>query len=317
MGRQFTPDGKSLAETLIETWATQGHDGFLLSDPADTEIPIHEAFDPRCGVSYRYRWMPHREIRGNVRELERRGILNPGRDESKLFRDGRDSSGRHCFLCEGNIAECHPMERLVPIMLSGREYLAGANFAWIERNHFTVMAAEHMDQLYSRHVMEAMLDLHLQTQGQFRVLFNGAGAGATIPWHMHYQITTGEMPIERLGPGNEENYPTAVCRFPLGSAGLDHAHFAAQQWLEGDTQNRSLNILIATIGSDPCIFVFPRDQRHASATGMGLVGGFEVAGDMVLSSPHEEHTFHHATVTTAREILAQVCPPDWTSSVAA
>jgi len=315
--KQFTPDGTSLAETLVETWAAQGHDGFLLSDPTDTEIPIHQAFDRRCGVSYRYRWMPHREIRGNVRELERRGILNPDRDESKLFRDGRDPSGRHCFLCAGNIAECHPMETLVPIQLSGREYLAGANFAWIERNHFTVMAAEHIDQLYSRHVMEAMLDLHLQTQGQFRVLFNGAGAGATIPWHMHFQITTGEMPIEQLQPGNEENYPTAVCRFPLGSDGLDHAHFAAQQWLEGDTQHRSLNILVATIGSDPCIFVFPRDQRYASATGMGLVGGFEVAGDMVLSSAHEEHTFHHATVTTAREILTQICPPDWTSSVAA
>jgi hypothetical protein len=314
---QFGNDGTSLADRLVETWAAQGREGFLLSDPASTEIPMRETLDPSCGVTYRYRWMPHREIRGDVGELQRRGILNPDRDESKLFRDERDPNGRHCFLCAGNIAECHPMETLIPMMLSGREYLAGANFAWIEHNHYTVMAAEHVDQVYSRHVMEAMLDLHLQTEGQFRVLFNGTGAGASIPWHLHYQITTEAMPIERLKPGSENDYPTAVCRFPLGNDGLDHAHFAAQQWLDGDAQSRSLNILVATVGGDPCIFVFPRDQRRAKASGIGLVGGFEVAGDMVLSSPQEEHTFNHATVTMARENLDQICPPDWTSSVAA
>ena len=37
--------------------------------------------------------------------------------------------------------------------------LTGANFAWIEHNHFTVMSAEHEDQLYTRRVLEAMLDL--------------------------------------------------------------------------------------------------------------------------------------------------------------
>jgi hypothetical protein len=314
---RFNPPSSSLMQRLMDTWAQQAHDGFLLADPAGVDLLVSAAADESCGVTYRFRWMPHREARGDVAELERRGILNPHRDESRLFRDPRDPQGRHCFLCADNIAECHPFEVLVPMQLAGREYLAGANFAWIEPDHFTVMAAEHTDQVYSRHVMEAMLDLHLQTEGQFRVLYNGPGAGASIPWHLHYQITTTPMPIERLHPGQEDRYPTAVCRFPLNGVGIEYAHLTAEQWLEGNRAERSLNILVATIGTSPCIFVFPRDRRYASARGMGLVGGFEVAGDMILSSPHEQQTFHNASVTAAREILAQVCPPDWTSIAAA
>jgi hypothetical protein len=300
-----------LAQKLVETWVAQERDGFLLTDPAAVEILVCEAVDQTCDVTYRFQWMPHREIRGNVAELEHRGILNPNRDKRKLFRDPRDPQGQHCFLCAENIAECHPMEVLVPLRLADRDYFAGANFAWIASDHFTVMATEHVDQAYSRHVLEAMLDLHQQTAGRFRVLFNGPGAGASIPWHLHYQITTAPMPIERLQPGREECYPTAVQRFPVGGDGLDHAHFAAMQWLDGDPQQRSLNILVTTVGAEPCIFIFPRDQRYSSAPGKGLVGGFEVAGDFVLSSEHEEETFHEATVKTARDILGQVRPPDW------
>jgi hypothetical protein len=209
------------------------------------------------------------------------------------------------------------MERLAPVKLAGRKYLAGANFAWIEPNHFTVMAAEHVDQCYGRHALDAMLDLHMQTARQFRVLFNAPDAGATIPWHLHFQITTAPMPVEQLPPGRDDDYPTAVCRFPLGSDGLDRAHFAAEQWLDGDPENRRVNILIASPGGRTSVFVFPRDQRYATAPGKSLIGGFEVAGDFVLSAPKEQETFRAASAAVARDILKQICPPDWTSCVAA
>jgi hypothetical protein len=261
--------------------------------------------------------MPHREIRGDVAELERRGILNPNRDLRKLYVDPRDPHKRHCFLCWNNILECHPMEVLVPLSLAGSDYMAGANFAWIEPDHFTVMAAKHTDQVYSHHALEAMLDLHVQTGGHFRVLFNGPGAGASIPWHLHYQITTAPMPIEELKPGCEDNYPTGVRRFPLADDGLAQAHRAAERWLAGDGDNRSLNILIASPEGEPVIFFFPRDKRRATAAGKGLVGGFEVAGDFVLSAPLERETFEQASVAEAIEILSQIRPPDWSASAAA
>ena len=298
-----------LGDALIENWAQQGRDGFLLSDPDLSEIGTSHAEDSDCGVRFQFRWMPHREIRGDVAELERRGILNPHRDESKLFRDPRDPAGRHCFLCAENIHECHPMEALLPLRLGGRDYYAGANFAWIERDHYTVMAAEHMDQVYSRAALEAMFELHLQTEGRFRVLFNGNGAGASIPWHLHYQITTAAMPIETLPKGREDQYPTRVLRFDQDNGGFDAAHAAADAWLRCDPANNSVNILIASPSDQTSIFVFPRDQRRAKADGKGLVGGFEVAGDFVMSAPNEKDAFLESSVRVARTILEQIRPP--------
>lgn len=299
-----TTECAGLAETLVNTWAQQGRDGFLLSDPQTAAIETAHTLDESSGVRFRFRWMPHREIRADVAELQRRGILNPQRDESKLFRDPRDQSGRHCFLCAGNIRECHPLETLVPLRLGGRDYLAGANFAWIEHDHYTVMAARHVDQAYDRHALHAMLDLHAQTQGRFRVLFNGNNAGATIPWHLHYQITTAPMPIEEMPPGREAGYPTVVHRFRIA----DDAHAAADDWLRRDPAHHSVNIFIATVAGETRVYVFPRDQRRARAANKGLVGGFEVAGDFVLSAPREEETFRNASAKIARSILTQIRP---------
>ncbi|MFH1419351.1 MAG: DUF4922 domain-containing protein [Planctomycetota bacterium] len=307
----MTEHTTDLARQLLDTWAAQGRDGFLLSDPQTAEIATREAADDICGIGFRFRWMPHRELRGDIAKLEARGILNPNRDQSRLFRDPRDPHGRHCFLCERNIAECHPMEVLVPLTLAGREYFAGANFAWIEPDHYTVMPAEHTDQTYSRHVLDAMCGLHSQSGGRFRVLFNGTGAGATIPWHLHFQITTAEMPIERIRPGSESHYPTAVRVFPFDDAGREQAHAAAEEWLRGGKEHRSINIFVTTTDGTSRIFVFPRDQRRATAEGKGLVGGFEVAGDFVLSAPNERATFENASAKTARDILGQVRPPEW------
>jgi len=311
MGEIVRSSNGGLADTLIEIWRTQAREGFLLSDPNLIDIPTREVFDEPTGVTFRFRWMPHREIRGNIKALEQKGILNPNRDEMILFRDARDSHGRHCFLCESNIAECHPKEILVGMRLLGREFIGGANFAWIEPNHFTVMPREHCDQIYSRFVLDAMIDLHNQTRGRFRVLFNSPGAGATIPWHMHFQIVTSTLPIENLIPNEENNYPAAVRRFTLQGDGVDRAHALVQRWLDVDTVNRSVNLLVATVGTSPCIFVFPRDRRYASTKEKGLVGGFEVAGDFVLSSPSEEAVYKHANVAMVKRILGEVRPPSW------
>jgi hypothetical protein len=243
--------------------------------------------------------------------------LNPDRDSDKLFSDPRDPFGRHCFLCRENIVECHPLEILLPLELAGKEYLAGANFAWIEPGHFTVMSADHRDQEYSRHLLEAALDLHIRTAGQYRVLFNGPGAGATIPWHCHMQITSVHMPIESLREGAEDCYPTAVCRFHLGEDGLERADQTISRWLGGDESHRSFNLLVASPNGDTEIFFFPRDRRRATAEGKGLVGGFEVAGDFVLSAPHEEETYQTASAAIASEILGQINPPDWRAIAAA
>ena len=66
MSERFAAPRKTLTETLIETWAAQAREGFLLADPENVDLLVSAAADPRCGVTYRFRWMPHREIRGDV-----------------------------------------------------------------------------------------------------------------------------------------------------------------------------------------------------------------------------------------------------------
>lgn len=294
----------SLSERLSDTWRRQGEVGFLLTDPDDEAIETRTAGDPVSGVTFRFRWLPHREARGDVTELERRGILNPDRDAISLFRDPRDPSGRHCFLCVENIATCHPLEELVPMRLAGRDYVAGANFAWIGTNHFTVMPIDHVDQEFTRHVLDAMIDLHAQTSGRYRVLYNDAGAGATIPWHLHYQITIDAMPVEELPSGRESSYPTALGRFAdTGEAGTRIA-----AWLARDPEHHRLNLLVAGPADEPVIHVFPRDARRTHATDKGLVGGFEVCGDLVYSEPETRPLFDAASAELARRVIDEVRP---------
>lgn len=303
-----TPVSESLADTLVATWRSQGQDGFLLSDPNAPDIEVRTVLDPVSGVPFRFRWLPHREIRTDVAELERRGILNPDRDADGLFRDPRDRSGRFCFLCIDNIRECNPMEELVPMTLAGRDYVAGANFAWISRNHFTVMASEHVDQEFTPHVLEAMIELHTRTEGRFRVLYNGAHAGATIPWHLHYQITTDEFPVEQLPEGAEGSYPTVLRRVAAPNVNVSAAYEAATEWIDRDATNHRVNVLVAGLRDVPAVYIFARDVRKSQAATKGLMGGFEVCGDLVYSEPDKRDLFLNASADLARQALGEIRP---------
>jgi hypothetical protein len=297
----------ALAARLRDTWSEQARGGFLLSDPATTSVDIRHIADPISGVEFRLRWLPHREIRANVAELERRGILSRDRDEGRLFGDPRDPSGRYCFLCADNIREANPLETLIPMTLAGRDYFAGANFAWIADHHFTVMSAEHVDQDLTRTSLEAMLELQQLTGGEFRVLYNGAEAGATIPWHLHYQITSESLPVESLAVGRERDYPAAMQRFE-GESAVDEADFAVKDWKTRDPYNNRVNVLVAGAKAAPIIHVFRRDVRLSRAPAKGLIGGFEMCGDLVYSEPDKRRVFEEASAPMVREVLEAVRP---------
>lgn len=295
-----------LADRLTEVWDRQDRDGFLLTSADDPSIEVRRLHDPESGVDFRLRWMPHRELRTDVRVLEERGIVAPQRVEASLYRDPRDPSGRYCFLCPGNIRTCNPKEELVPIDLSGRAFYAGANFAWISRHHFTVMAADHVDQSFAGRELAEMLSLHAATGGAFRVIYNGPYAGATIPWHLHYQVTSEPFPIEDLPPGGEHRYPTAVSRFAQGEA--DEAVALAEEWHGRDEQNHRVNVLVAGPPGSATVHVFARDTRRSHSAVKGLMGGFEVCGDLVYSEPDKRGVFETADVALVRRALAEIRP---------
>ena len=243
-----------LAVRLVETWTRQIESGFILGDPG---APIETRLipDPDSGVTFRLRWLPHRRLRTDTAALERKGILNPGRDEGALFRDRRDPSGRHCFLCPDNVQICHPAEELVPLQAGGRTWRAGANFAWLAQNHFTVMTEDHVDQRFDEAVMEAMLDLHGQTDGEFRIVFNGAYAGATIPWHLHLHITTDPFPVEAFSADHHRNYPMPLRVFPVTGSVRSNVTQHVLDWERRDPQHHRVNRwLLTTTGTRRCSY---------------------------------------------------------------
>lgn len=69
-------DTADLAERLEATWLAQAEAGFLLSDPATAPVEIRAVADPVSNVVFRLRWLPHREIRHDIAELER-GEVRP------------------------------------------------------------------------------------------------------------------------------------------------------------------------------------------------------------------------------------------------
>jgi len=288
-----------LGARLRATWAAQVADGFVLGDPA-APVETRSALDPATGVRFRFRWLPHREVRSDPAELVRRGILDPACLEGA----GGASPGDGCFLCTSQVRRCFPSETLLPIEAGGRRWWAGANFAWLAADHFTVMSDAHVDQAYDRGVLEAMLDLHHGTEGRFRVIFNGVGAGATIPWHLHLQVTSDPLPVEALQAGTEEHYPVPLGRF--GDAASAHRHVAA--WMERDPRHR-VNLLVAGPDASPVVHVVRRDARRTHASRKGLMGGFEVAGDFAYSEPAHRADFESADLHTAREALAEIAPP--------
>ncbi len=293
-----------LLSRLVTTWKGQLESGFVLGDPdGPTETRLFP--DPSTGITFRLRWLPHRELRTDTKALERRGILDPNRDEAELFRDPRDPSGRHCFLCPQNIEICHPAEVLVPVAAGGREWLAGANFAWLARNHFTVLTVDHVDQRFDRSVLAAMLEIHDETDGQFRVVFNGPYAGATIPWHLHLHATTDPFPIEQLAPGSEGSYPVPLRVFPATAAEDVLAHVS--RWEERDPSHHRVNVLVAPWQGSAAVFVILRDTRARNAAVKGLKGGWEVAGDFAYSE--KRNWFEAADIEVVRGALAEIRPP--------
>lgn len=297
---------EQLTQRLVDTWAEQIEAGFILGDPA-APIETRLISDPASGVTFRLRWLPHRELRTDTAALEARGILNPDRNEASLFRDSRDPSGRHCFLCPSNIQECHPLEELLPLRAGARNWYAGANFAWLAENHYTVIAEEHVDQGFDRSVIEAMLDLHAQTGGEFRVVYNGAYAGATIPWHLHLHITTDPFPVEELTPDRQHDYPTPA-RILAATDSLETKvteHVIG--WESRDPEHHRVNLLVASRDGQPRVYVFLRDTRATHAGNKGLMGGWEVAGDFAYDQRRED--FDSADIAAVRGAFAEIRPP--------
>ena len=319
-----------LAYALLALYRQQVGCGFVLADPTATEGKEKREFkDDTTGVVFRLLWNPDRELRKNHDLLIERGVIAAKVDQSRLI--NKDKRGRACYLCSSNIALQNPNEILFPIEVGGEQYLLGANFAYIANNHFTLMSSEHRDQRYERHVLDVLADFALKTGGHFRGIFNGL-AGASIPWHEHFQVTTAAFPIEaiqiRRPDVQHRELGIRVSRpfyyTPVWvvegerEAVVDAADRIISEWEHSCPDHHTENIIASICGEDLRLFVFLRDTRRLAGAGkFGDMASFECGGTIVLSyepppervhETNERATFEGATLDTVRLLLGDVAP---------
>ena len=320
---------EGLGEALKALHAQQKNCGFVLtdSDEQNDSESIHHSSPSDGGVVFEFLWLPVREHRGDVAYLQKRGILTQC-DQSQLI---NINNGKACFLCKDNITVQMPKEVLYPISSGGYEYLAGAQFAYLGPNHFTIMNSTHVQQVWRKPVIEFMLEFTMNAP-EFRITWNGYGAGASILYHEHMQATTCEFPIERIklssanqvfGSNSQSSvfapdYPTPVWvvqgqdRHDVAEA----VHRLVSSWHSRNPDQHSENVL-AYCGDrqmlTACVFPRTSTKRTHPLIRKGGVAIFEVAGRIVFSNPEERANFDlglDLLRSRAEDLLGAVAPDD-------
>ncbi|MEE9165688.1 MAG: DUF4922 domain-containing protein [Nitrospinota bacterium] len=318
------------AYALLSLYRQQVNCGFVLADPLNAKKKEEKKiFDPDTGVTFRMQWNPDRELRKNHELLIERGVIAEKVNETKMI--NRDKNGKACYLCKTNIDAQNPGEILLDMSLQGEKYYAGANFAYITNNHFTIMSAEHRPQQYRKKILEALNNFVDKTGGCFRAIFNGL-AGASIEEHEHMQATTEEFPVERLKIENKDviyenndirvSNPKYYCPIRVveetdRTKTKDAADKIITEWHDSDKKNHTVNIITAKRVDVYRTFIFLRDKRKLAAKGKGLMASFEAGGSIILScepevksgkETNERDTFDSANLETIKRMLKDISP---------
>ena len=322
---------RGLAYGFLAFYRQQVNCGFVLSDPLNPRGKKVKRFkDKKTGVEFRFLWNPDREMRKNHKLLIERGIIAGDVDKSKLINIQKD--GKPCYLCRENIALQNPAEILLPVRLAGQDYFAGANFAYIENNHFTIINMRHRRQRYEKRILASLIDFVSKTDGFFRAIFNGL-AGATIVWHEHLQATTEPFPVEDIRISRKDTVfhkrdlrvsrpfyytPLWVIEGRNKQTVIKAADRIITGWQNLNPKTNTENVIAVKSKGLFRIFIFLRDTRRLAGKGkFGGMASFECGGSIVLSykpkpgqkgGPDERKTFYNADIDTVKRLLTEIAP---------
>jgi glucose-1-phosphate thymidylyltransferase len=162
--------------------------------------------------------------------------------------------------------------------------------------------------------------------------FNGLGAGASIPTHFHFQFFQRPFKDEQFALEIADNkdisskdeypklkdYPIAVVMF---SGSRNKVVEEATTWVNKfsskfpSTSCLSANIIASRVqgdGTDVNLYIAPRNNSRSYAPGMvGLVGGLEILGELVLSTEEEKQKLESGDwdYDSVCAVLSAVEPP--------
>lgn len=272
-------------------------------------------------------------IRNTVHDLERYVVPSPD-DPARFFRiqynprraqrfagSGKKPNGsallnNGCFLCRDNIrVQQQGIQLGYQIDCDGRGYMALTNPFPLLPEHIVIAANSHRTQEWALHgedgvpigeLVGDIVQLAARLPGHVG-FYNGVGAGASIPGHLHFQFfkrPRGEQgfPLEMAGHGfdGETGEPGLIPDYPLNAAKwtgtADDVIARVSGWITAWGGRNAARIrtltanIIATRLHDGriCLYFVPRDRERARPEAVsGLVGGLEVLGEIVLSSEED------------------------------
>ena len=287
-----------LGLVLIVLYQQQLNSGFILSNPLKYSGNLNKKtfYDPTTQIRFIVQWNPERALRKNHQLLIERGIIEKCIDEEKLIH--KDLQGKPCYLCKKNIELQNPKEILLPLKLSGEEFYIGANFASITDNHFTIFHKKHRPQKYRKKIFSIMADFLNQTDGNFRIIYNGL-AGASIEAHEHFQATSIRFPVESIlycnrdEVFNKEDLIIARPKYYLplwiiegkNTAELFRVlNYFILFWHSQNPEEHTENILAMKSGELFRFFIFLREKKRLEVKEKsGAMATFESSGLFVFS----------------------------------
>ncbi len=222
-----------------------------------------------------------------------------------------------CFLCRENIEwQQSGAELGYEIDVASTPYIVWMNPYPLMPLHCVIASRDHIPQAWCTNgaassclsIKEILEDLLALSQRLPRYLgfYNGAGAGASIPGHFHFQFfkrpaSDTSFPLEVAARksgitthGTIDDYPISVVYW---RGDLEEVVESASEWI-GDWivrnghQVSSISANIVSTFDDVEkkveLFFVPRHQLRSQAPEMsGAIGGLEVLGEVVFSSQEE------------------------------
>jgi hypothetical protein len=307
----------SLTGALLELELHQKRAGFIKDDLHEIRrfIYVHSVH-PFCYL--RVQFNPRRALRFNGS-----GITRPS--------DGMSSVNNGCFLCRENVQwQQQGKEIGYEIEVLDTMYHAWMNPFPLLPCHVVISTQQHVTQEWELHpqgslpletLVGNLVALAKRMPG-FIGFYNGIGAGASIPGHMHYQFCmrpedTVHFPLEQAErdytsfdhTGIVRDYPLTVAAW-TGSAEsvVTNAVDWVRYWADHNRAHMEhlTGNFITTMDEetgDISLFFAPRDRRRPKSQHMsGLVGGLEVMGELVFSSEEERMTIDDGNLNY-RELL--------------
>ena len=338
-GLEFGAGGLPAALAALER--QQHAAGFINDDLAAVEHSVFsDPADPRR--VFRAQYNPRRALR----------FAGAGRSDPPA---GVQPIHDGCFLCRENIRWQQEGRQLgYEIALAGVPYIAWMNPFPLLPGHVVVASATHRAQAWifgpegparAGGLLASLLDFADRTPGHLGY-FNGVGSGASIPGHLHFHFCRRpgdgmrfplELAADRTAPadgapGVIEDYPlTGVFWRGAREAVLAAALSWLQDWAARNAHrlDRLTANLIATkarAGAALSLYFVPRLRPDATTAGHAghagraeRIGGLEVLGEFVFSTPAEKRLLDEGAIdyATIEAWLARVRTPLFDTAPAA